>query len=689
MKKIGIRSLVAVTLSSLVSVSSAEINLLDDTSDGWLKTNQNFRVQVDSIATDGLLFFIGDTDVTSFFSRESDSIYSYDALELPLPSGKSTLTVYADSNEVGSTELQVLSKSGFSISKVTPAVEINFNSKLSDSRSGDSPPPDRTTYNDIDSSIRFESEHEKNGLSVKSSSNILSTSNREAALRFGERGEDAPKIDLSEYIVTAVKNKTRVQLGHISQGNHPLLVDNLSNRGLTVEKQIGERVTVGFAAQSGREITGYSDILGFTTNESKIYTGTFGIDLLKERPGGAKLELSYINGTTIAESNFDEGQVPTAEDNSGYGIRLTTTSKSGKLTTDTAYARSRYNNPTEGTLEFNGEKLVDVKPTSDNAYYTNISYQLLQDHKLNNTISTDLSVNLRYSRVDSEYQSLAASPNPDEELKEVGFNGQLGLVGFQAKYTNSRDNLENIASILTTETNSTELSFTTSLKDFVDTENPDSFSHKLLPALSLSAQRVHQHALNSPDTDISDFNDNSHLPNQVNLTIVNDLTWGFDKWDVGYQTEWSNQNNKQLGRDAADFKTLGHSVNTTYRPNENITLGASIGRIRNSDLEQGIIRYDNTYSLNLDWNISNKVTLSAGYNRNRNNDDKDISKSLNTTNDLKLSYQFNLPTQIGKKLPGQAFIRYARQSAKTSDNQQDFQTNAADSAVYVGINLSF
>ena len=105
-----------------------------------------------------------------------------------------------------------------------------------------------------------------------------------------------------------------------------------------------------------------------------------------------------------------------------------------------------------------------------------------------------------------------------EEIKEIGFTGQLGPVGYQATYSRSRDNLEDIETILTTQTSSTQLSMNTSLKELFAKRIPDtSRYYKLLPALSFSAQRVHQYNLNSPENLQSDFNDNSHLPNQVNL----------------------------------------------------------------------------------------------------------------------------------------------------------------------------
>ncbi len=681
---------------SWVTASNAEISVLTETSDGWLKTNQNIEIRVDSPAADrtnALAFFIGETDVTAFVTKQAANIYIYDASSLALPAGENTLKVYDNSGEweeVGSYDLRVLTASGYSISKVTPSIEVNINSKVSDSRSGDQLlDPERKTYNDFDAIISFESEHEKNGLNITSSSNIISASNREAALRFEEKQNNAPKIDLTEYIVTAVKGKTKVQLGHISQGDHPYLVDNISHRGLTVQRNITDRLSFDVSAQSGREISGYNHFLGFTTSKSKITTAKLGYELLK-REGGARLEFSYLKGNTIAESNFDEGQVPTAEESSGYGFRLTTNSESGKLTTDSAFARAKYTNPTNDTLEFNGENLVDVKATTNNAYYTNIGYKLLSNHKISNDITTDLAVNLRYSLIEAEYQSLAAAPNPDEEIKEFGISGQIGSVGYQATYSRSRDNLEDIASILTTQTSSTQLTMNASLKElFAKRISDTSKYYKLLPALSISAQRVHQYNLNSPENLQSDFNDNSHLPNQVNLTFNNDLSWDFDKWDLAYQTEWSDQNNKQVGRDQADFKTLGHQLSINLRPTEKINLGLAVGQIKNTDVEQNIKRYDNTYGLNLDWQLTDKLTLAASHNRNRNSDDQDLSKGVSTNNELKLSYQFKVPTPSGKKLPGQTYVRYSRQSAENTDNEQDFKTKGSSSGIFAGINFSF
>ena len=677
---------------------SADVNLITTgDAEGWLKPSQPIDVKVDNSNTAKLAFFIGKTDVTPFFQKTSNNQYRYDAASLALPTGTHELKVYDKSSgtdgwaELGVIELKVLTQSGFSVAKVTPKVELSINAKIHSKETGEIDEPSRKTFTDLDSSTTFESEHRRtNGLEITSTSNFVSASHREAALRFANKGSKAPKVDLSEYIVTAVKGKTKIQLGHISQGNHPLLVDNLSNRGLLIERKINNRISVGLASQSGREITGYNHILGFTKRKSKITSLTVGFELLK-REGGARLEVSYLTGSRVAESNFDEGQVPTAEDSSGYGIRLLTNSESGKLTTDFAYARSKYTNPTADTPEFNGEPLVDVKPTTNNAYYASIGYQLLSEKKLTNTVSVDLTTNLRYAQTDAEYQSLAASPNPDERLKQIGVTGRVGLINFEVKHTRSRDNLEDIASLLTTQTNTSDIALNTSLKELFGVTKagePNKFN-KLLPSISFTAQRVRQYALNSPKTEDSDFNATSHLPDQLNLTLSNSLEWEFDKWGLGYQTEWSDQDNKQPGRENADFNTLGHQFSLTLRPKEAITIGLSAGRVRSNDKEQSTRRYDNTYGLNLDWQLNDKFTLSASRSKNRSKDNVNISRSLSVSNEVKLSYQFEVPVPSGKKLPGQAFVRYTRTNASNSNTEQAFSTAFAKSAVFAGLNLSF
>ena len=118
-------------------------------------------------------------------------------------------------------------------------------------------------------------------------------------------------------------------------------------------------------------------------------------------------------------------------------------------------------------------------------------------------------------------------------------------------------------------------------------------------------------------------------------------------------------------------------------------MALSAGRVRTRDVEQSTKRYDNTYGINLDWQLNDKFTLSASHSKNRSKDNIDISKSLSISNEVKLSYQLSIPVPSGKKLPGQMFIRYAKERASNSNTEQEFESSASNSAVFAGINFSF
>ena len=87
--------------------------------------------------------------------------------------------------------------------------------------------------------------------------------------------------------------------------------------------------------------------------------------------------------------------------------------------------------------------------------------------------------------------------------------------------------------------------------------------------------------------------------------------------------------------------------------------------------------------------MNEKFTLSLGHSKNKSKDNVNIEKTLSTNSQVKLSYQFDMPIPSGKKLPGQAFIRYVKQDASSSNKEQNFATDANTSAIFAGINFSF
>lgn len=661
--------------------------------EGWVEPTAQIRLQLDGPLPGGarsIAIFIGTLDATAMFHESAPGEFTYLAPQAPLPSGEQELIVYsvidrAQWREIGRAPLRVLTASGFQQVEITPQLEVSIDMQNDQGTSGDAFPPERRTYQDLHMRAGLTTLHQRQDLTVTSRFSVVGTSFRKAALRFGTKGEDAPKIDLSDYLVEVQVDQTRAQLGHVSYGNHPLLLNGLSNRGVLVEHRFNEVLDASFSSQSGVSIVGYDRLLGIGDSESRFSAATVGVELLPERPGGLRAELSYVTAEVPAVSNFGVGQVPVSEQSSGYGIRLTGMSESARLRGDFNFARSSYTNPTDSSLEFDGTPIVDVEETTNNAYSGRVEYDLFVGQPIGEHRQLNLTAFGSYEQVDPQYKTLAAFPNSDRRQGIAGVNARLGDISLQAQYSMSRDNLENIPTILTTKTNSYQLNLAGPLRAVFDAQAEQ---NRWWPMFRVAAHRVHQYAGNAPATADSDFNNTSHLPDQISTSANVGLDWNFEQWDFGYQFAYSLQDNRQTGRELADFRNKEHSVNAVYRATERLTLGARVGRSENYEREFSLTRESDTFGANVDWRLTDRLSVSGSYDNNRNTDDLGLASSKNDNLNTQLVYRFELPGPEGRKLPGQAFVRYARQFNESSDNVFGFNSSATTWALNSGVSLT-
>ena len=85
-----------------------------------------------------------------------------------------------------------------------------------------------------------------------------------------------------------------------------------------------------------------------------------------------------MDGKKPNEFNFDTGEIPDAEESRGLGVRVLGSSESGRLRGEVNYARSRFTNPDDPTLALDDEEIVEVKPSTDNAYSAEVAYDVFQ-----------------------------------------------------------------------------------------------------------------------------------------------------------------------------------------------------------------------------------------------------------------------------------------------------------------------
>ncbi len=178
--------------------------------------------------------FIGDHDVSSLFSFNGNQLAFKG--DLPLPHGENALEVkqFIDGEwlSIGSNTLRVLSSAGFKVATWQPRLEVSINSQLDEQTSGDQVASDNPRFTDVTSSFGLSSDHQNDQLSIQSNFNLLSVSNRQQAVQFSTEGNQAAKLDLTDYAINIKNGNHQIVLGHTSYGSNSLLIDNLSRRGI-------------------------------------------------------------------------------------------------------------------------------------------------------------------------------------------------------------------------------------------------------------------------------------------------------------------------------------------------------------------------------------------------------------------------------------------------------------------------
>ncbi len=653
----------------------------------WVDPFQNISIRLTHVA-DGargrLAFFIGPHDVTALMDAMAQGQYRYRASMMPLPPGEQALTAYLvrDDNqwdELATLPLRVLSEGGFEESSLTQRLDFNSQAQALEDKSDQDPAGVTERSKNLSLQGGLETRQLRRGVEIQTSWNITGSSVQEQALRFAERDSEAPKVDLSDYLVEVGKGDNRLQLGHVNFGAHPLLMSGVANRGLTAAWRAFDTLDMSLTAQNGQSVTGASNLLGLKDYSTNRINGlSIGADLLDGDDGQLRIELTYLDAKITAEDNFNFGEVTDAQKSDGVGIVISGNTASGRLRGNIAWARSTFVNPQDPFLE-QDFTLVESLETTDSARSLRLEYDVIApDYEQQSPWS--LTVSLTHSLTDPFYSSVGAFLTPDMTDNGLTLAGQAGQVGWQLQYNRMRDNIDDIPTILTTLTRNTVISASVPLKSILNSD-----SGWMPESLNIGYQRNHQFGDSLPPS----FDPDTHIPDQMNIQQSLELGWQLDSSSVSWRLADSDQDNRQPGRENADFTTREYALSVNTSLGDSVNINLSLTRTKADDKEQSIQRHTTGISFGLDWNINEKFSLSANISTSSEDDSRDLASNDNDSNQIQLSYRLDLPDGAGGKLPLQAFIRYSGNDNTTIDNQFQFETSSENSAIVAGLNLSF
>lgn len=592
----------------------------------------------------------------------------------------------AGSTNVGGQSEATAKPGGFEKLDLTPSLTIGFKSQAAEAHFPDSARPPRPTFADLTLQGSVRSEAARGVFTSQNQFDIAGSSFRQEALRFGQLGDAAPLVDLSSYLMQFQVSDAKFLVGHTAYGNNRLLVNGFSSRGVTVTVPLPPRFDLSLAAMNGASIVGIDNFFGLGRRKHQLLSGTLGAELIGKRPGGARLEVSYLNGYVQALNGFTQGAVNDVERSIGAGFRFVVSDAAQRFRFDGGVARSRFVNPADPLLE-QGRAVVAIPVVARNARYLESGFDILKDVALTANRRATLTVNYRHETVDPLYRSLGAATQADKTQNQFEVIASLGDINAQLSHLRFNDNLNNVPSILKSLSRVNRLALAAPLVSLFGDANKPSARQAWLPRLAYSLDRLHQFGAALPVNGGFEFAPEA-IPDFLATNQNFSADWQAGNLRLGYRLNQSLQNNRQRGREQADLSNLAQQISTGLPVTAalDLTVDLNIERARNRESQ----RLDRTYraATTINWRLPGRHLLAVNLAHTLAGDAAQTSRNRNLEFDLQWSYQFTVGKQKFRKLQGQTFIRYADRYAKAFDSLFGLNNRTRFRTLNVGLNIT-
>lgn len=686
-----LRRIISITaLISLLAVGSFWIVRIHAQQD--LKVTANFNGQ-EILQTDNLelklsrtvksdegkvTVFLNETDVTSLLKINSETLI-YSPSVSPLPVGENLIKVYLavsddDWKELADFKLLVKASALPEEQKEEEKTDVSFTPNVQMNIKGENTTdffpitsrPERPQFTDTAGQASLNLTVTRAGWTLTNQADLVGTSRVNEAIRFGELGVKAPQIDLASYIIKLEKGRFNTQFGHVSFGSSRHLINNFSSRGISVTVPITKKDEITFGAANGTSIVGFGNFGGITRTEHSIFNTTYGREILKE-PGGFRFEVTMMRGSLLPITNFNQQAIVDSETNFGGTIRLKRDITRFRF--DAGFTRSRFTNPVDLSMSqgFGGfdqfgeiiEQPLPVKTTQSvtrNGSYAEVSYDIFQGFNILKNRALRLSATYRYEELQPLFRSVTAFLQADRRQHQFELTGGFGDINFTLGNMRDRDNLDEIPSILKTYNRNNNVNINLSVGSIFNQAKPS----KYLPRIGYTVTTIRQFGAFLPFE--GDFNEFSEVPDQATRNHNIGLNWQFSqKFGFNYQHQRSLIDNRQVGREKADFRNINHGFSFNFKLFKNLSVSANTGINQIVSFEKP--RTDKTFNLGSTITWQNALftgsTFSTNFNGTVAGDTNNIFDNRNGSLNLEWSYRKVFGKEGLKKVQTQFFIRYS------------------------------
>jgi hypothetical protein len=603
-----------------------------------------------------LAVLVGEVDVSGMLRVDGTRVI-YAARPVRLPSGESDVVVYLVKpdetwEELARLPLRVLTQGGLQKAELVPRLTLHNKGQVAEGHRPEAMRPPRPEFQDFAANFGFQSVHIAPRWQLRSQSNYMAVSNREEALRFGERRDGAPRIDLSDYLLTFERGAARVTAGHVSFGNQRHLLAGFQTRGIVTGIRLGPVARLELAGLNSSSVVGWSNLLGVSRSNHRVLAANLALELVPARPGLLQIEASAVGGASLPNAGFTQGIVNDAEESRGGAVRLAAALPSQRVRLEAGFARSRFTNPFDPTLA-QGQTLVAVEPVTRSARYLDLQATLLRG-SLSPSLPANLDVVVRHERVDPLYRSVAMPQVRADILQNaLEVQARIGSAGLRVSHTRAHDNLDRISTILSTQSRASSANL-----DFPAAALFGSGTPGWLPVLTFGLTRIHQ------------FGDSvaaaggfaaSAVPDQVSTGATVAAQAQGRIWRVALRFDRSAQDNRQAGREQADFINRTGTLSLGFTPLTSLDvmldLALESAESRERDQESTTRRIGTA----LTWRMTTNTAFSGAFSTTHMSDQPRTIEQESSDLRLELTQSVNLFGARSGRSPAQLFLRYSRQ----------------------------
>jgi hypothetical protein len=616
-------------------------------------------------ATERLAVIIGQTDWSGLLvSTDRGAILR--RTSIPLPVGEHDLQLYlvSPSNEwipLGSYRLKVISAAATPARpEFDPTFQVTNKGQVAEGHRSTGPPP-RATFQDFGLNGAIHTAMAGGGWTTRMQMSVLGVSNRKEALRVRDQPETAPLVDLADYLISTERDHITISLGHVTFGRHPQLFNAFASRGVTAAVRLGSRADVALSALHGSSIVGWDHVLGFERREHRVFGATVGLEMFPTRPGGLRLEGSWMDGRRLPLTGFNQGRIDDTERSRGGGVRLVATDVSRRFRADAGYARSTFLNPNDA-LRAQGSTAAPLPQATRGARYVDLSYAVVHEKPVGRATRANLLAGYRHERVDPQYGSVAADLKSDLSRQAFDVRGNVGAATMQAAYTQARDNLDGLAALVKTVTRAIQFNAAAPLSALFPASA--SANSRWWPMATYMLNRIHQRGTGLQPGPASPA---VQLPDQIATDQVLSFDWYTDRWRIGYHVNRTLQDNRQTDSDATDLVHLAQNitVDLTAGPRLGLQMAVGLERAENTKLA----RVDSTKRVGLNgiWRITPGTVLTSLFSTTVFED----SGKTTDAGDVEFNLEISKTVPLFGTRPGsrhaQLFVRYSRQAGHRID----------------------